>query len=347
MAATKTPYFLTLERSKQCKALEALIFASDDPLTARDLFRFLILEDFNQQTTVTDNGEEPAAQEDLWGTFTPEYFDELIGDINQDLDFSSRPFRIVNVGGGFQFATTPQYGEYVQRLLKSKSRRRLSQAALETLAIIAYKQPTTRSEIDAIRGVNSGEVVNALLEKNLVTISGRAETIGKPLLYSTTEEFLRVFGINKLSDLPKLREIEESMEQSPQGAILAAMEHMNKEDEVSASNEESENDIAAEILATDETEVGADKDDIALELEPSLESPIMEMPEILAEVNDISEESENDIATEILSTDETEIGADEDDIALESEPSLESPIMEMPDTIAEEEKISLHTDEEN
>jgi chromosome segregation and condensation protein ScpB len=74
MAATKTPYFLTLERNKQCKALEALIFASDDPLTVRDLFRFLILEDFNQQTTVADNGEEPAPQEDLWGTFTPEIF---------------------------------------------------------------------------------------------------------------------------------------------------------------------------------------------------------------------------------------------------------------------------------
>lgn len=246
MAATKTPYFLTLERSKQCKALEALIFASDDPLTARDLFRFLILEDFNQQTTVTENGEEPEQQEDLWGTFTPEYFDELIGEINQDLDFSSRPFRIVNVGGGFQFATTPQYGEYVQRLLKSKSRRRLSQAALETLAIIAYKQPTTRSEIDAIRGVNSGEVVNALLEKNLVTISGRAETIGKPLLYSTTEEFLRVFGINKLSDLPKLREIEELMEQSPQGAILAAMEQMNKEEDNAALDNE-ENNTGEEI----------------------------------------------------------------------------------------------------
>ena len=282
MAATKTPYFLTLERNKQCKALEALIFASDDPLTVRDLFRFLILEDFNQQTTVADNGEEPAPQEDLWGTFTPEYFDELIGEINLDLDFSSRPFRIVNVGGGFQFATTPQYGEYVQRLLKSKSRRRLSQAALETLAIIAYKQPTTRSEIDAIRGVNSGEVVNALLEKNLVTISGRAETIGKPLLYSTTDEFLRVFGINKLSDLPKLREIEELMEHSPQGAILAAMEQMNKEEEVSTPIEEPENDIITDTLAI-EAENVEESEDILLESDTVTESPIMEIPENIAE----------------------------------------------------------------
>ena len=338
MAATKTPYFLTLERNKQCKALEALIFASDDPLTARDLFRFLILEDFNQQTTVADNGEEPAPQEDLWGTFTPEYFDELIGEINLDLDFSSRPFRIVNVGGGFQFATTPQYGEYVQRLLKSKSRRRLSQAALETLAIIAYKQPTTRSEIDAIRGVNSGEVVNALLEKNLVTISGRAETIGKPLLYSTTDEFLRVFGINKLSDLPKLREIEELMEHSPQGAILAAMEQMNKE-EVSTPIEESENDITT-TLAVDEADNVENSVDILLESDAVTESPIMEMPET------ISAEEENDITVDTLAI-EAENVEESVDILLESDTVTESPIMEMPETMMEEEEISLNTDEGN
>lgn len=285
MAATKTPYFLTLERSKQCKALEALIFASDDPLTARDLFRFLILEDFNQQTTVTENGEEPEQQEDLWGTFTPEYFDELISEINQDLDFSSRPFRIVNVGGGFQFATTPQYGEYVQRLLKSKSRRRLSQAALETLAIIAYKQPTTRSEIDAIRGVNSGEVVNALLEKNLVTISGRAETIGKPLLYSTTDEFLRVFGINKLSDLPKLREIEELMEQSPQGAILAAMEQMNKAEENISSDDE-ENSTAEESMLPANNEETSEQDILIESGDDTLQS------ETITEILSVGEDSE-------------------------------------------------------
>lgn len=106
------------------------------------------------------------------GDISAQIFDELIGGIkcqNHLPDLSA--LLMLAVVSNFD---PPQYGEYVQRLLKSKSRRRLSQAALETLAIIAYKQPTTRSEIDAIRGVNSGEVVNALLEKNLVTISGRA-----------------------------------------------------------------------------------------------------------------------------------------------------------------------------
>ena len=92
-----------------------------------------------------------------------------------------------------------------------KSKRRLSQAALETLAIIAYKQPITKPELEQIRGVNSDYILNTLLEKNLITITGRAETIGRPLLYGTTTEFLKYFGLYNLSDLPKPREIEEIM----------------------------------------------------------------------------------------------------------------------------------------
>jgi segregation and condensation protein B len=138
-----------------------------------------------------------------------EFFDELVEEINDQLERVERPYRIVKIAGGFQFATTPAHGLLVQRLLKAKNRRRLTQAALETVAIIAYRQPITKAEIDAIRGVNSGEVVNSLVEKQLVAMVGRAETLGKPLLYGTTEEFLRVFGLNDISDLPKLREIDD------------------------------------------------------------------------------------------------------------------------------------------
>jgi segregation and condensation protein B len=105
-----------------------------------------------------------------------------------------------------------KYGEYVALLSKEKSRRRLSAAALETLAIIAYRQPVSKPEIEAIRGVNCDQVLLNLMEKNLVVITGRSEAIGRPLLYGTTEDFLRSFGLNNLSDLPKLREIEELME---------------------------------------------------------------------------------------------------------------------------------------
>jgi len=210
------PYFFTLERYDQRRALESLVFASEEPLSTRTMHRVLVLEDPTQevpgQQALPLDGEPPAEPET---PAAPEfevpkgYFDELIDEINDELEHSDRPFRIVKIAGGYQFATTPQHGSLVQRLLKSRSRRRLTQAALETLAIVAYRQPITKGEVDAIRGVNAGEVVNSLVEKGLVAMVGRSEQPGKPLLYGTTEEFLRLFGLNSLSDLPKLREIDD------------------------------------------------------------------------------------------------------------------------------------------
>lgn len=110
------------------------------------------------------------------------------------------------------FATRPENSKYLGYLSSEKSKRRLSQAALETLAIIAYKQPITKPEIEHIRGVNSDYILNTLLEKNLIAIKGRSETVGRPLLYATTDEFLIYFGLNKITDLPKPREIDEIMQ---------------------------------------------------------------------------------------------------------------------------------------
>ena len=180
------------------------------------LQRVLVLEDPSQQIPGQQpmplDGEQPQpVPEVVAPTFdVPSgYFDELVEEINEDLERTARPFRIVKIAGGFQFATTPQHGHLVQRLLKAKNRKRLTQAALETIAIVAYRQPITKAEVDAIRGVNAGEVVNSLVEKQLVAMVGRSESLGKPLLYGTTEEFLRIFGLNSLSDLPKLREIDD------------------------------------------------------------------------------------------------------------------------------------------
>ncbi|MBM4178314.1 MAG: SMC-Scp complex subunit ScpB [Ignavibacteria bacterium] len=215
VATRELPYFFTLERADQLHALEALIFASEEPLSNRSLHRLLVLEDPTQQDPGQQqlplDGEQPVVPEIVLPTFdVPKgFFEELVDEINDDLVQSQRPYRIVKIAGGYQFATTPQHGNLVQRLLKAKNRRRLTQAALETIAIIAYRQPITKGEIDAIRGVNAGEVVNSLVEKQLISMVGRAETPGKPLLYGTTEEFLRVFGLNSLSDLPKLREIDD------------------------------------------------------------------------------------------------------------------------------------------
>jgi len=209
------PYFFTLSRYDQLRALESLIFASDDPLTARAIKRVLVEEDPTQeipgQQQLPLDGDvlpEPVAPRPVFEVSTG-YFDELVDEINDELENTDRPFRVVKIAGGFQFATTPQHGQLVQRLLKAKNRRRLTQAALETLAMVAYRQPITKAEIEAIRGVNSGEVVNSLVEKLLVSIVGRSEAIGKPLLYGTTDEFMRIFGLNSMSDLPKLREIDD------------------------------------------------------------------------------------------------------------------------------------------
>lgn len=215
VATRELPYFFTLDRSEQLKALEALIFASEEPLSNRSLHRLLVLEDPTQQDPGQQqlplDGEPDVVPKIVLPTFdVPKgYFEELVDEINDELERSQRPYRVVKIAGGYQFATTPQHGNLVQRLLKAKNRKRLTQAALETIAIIAYRQPITKGEVDAIRGVNAGEVVNALVEKQLVAMVGRAETPGKPLLYGTTEEFLRVFGLNSLSDLPKLREIDD------------------------------------------------------------------------------------------------------------------------------------------
>ncbi|RKY90445.1 MAG: SMC-Scp complex subunit ScpB, partial [Ignavibacteriae bacterium] len=112
---------------------------------------------------------------------------------------------------GYLYATSEEYAKYVGYLSSEKTRRRLSPAALETLSIVAYKQPITKPELETIRGVNSDHIISSLLEKNLITIKGRSESIGRPLLYATTEEFLKYFGLNTLSDLPKPRELEEIM----------------------------------------------------------------------------------------------------------------------------------------
>jgi segregation and condensation protein B len=216
MQTRELPYFFTLDRNDQCSALEALIFASEEPLTWRMLHRILVLEDPSHQSpgqqALPLEGETmtPVAELVVPSFDVPKgYFDELVEEINTNLETAARPYRIVKIAGGFQFATTPQHGMLVQRLLKAKNRKRLTQAALETVAIIAYRQPITKGEIDAIRGVNSSEVVNSLVEKGLAGMVGRSESPGKPLLYGTSEEFLRVFGLNSLSDLPKLREIDD------------------------------------------------------------------------------------------------------------------------------------------
>lgn len=122
------------------------------------------------------------------------------------LDYADHGIQIIRVAGGYQMCTRPEYAEHISALLKPE-RSRLSRAALETVAIIAYRQPITQPEIDAIRGVNSDGVVRTLIERNLVKQIGRREGPGRPMLYGTTDEFLNHFGLNDLSQLPELEDM--------------------------------------------------------------------------------------------------------------------------------------------
>ena len=138
---------------------------------------------------------------------------EGIEGINEQLDESGFAFQIYAIGGGYQFLTKPVYQETVSTYLKQKSKKKLSASALETLAIIAYKQPITRSAVEQIRGVGCDYAIQKLLEKELIEIRGKAETIGRPVLYGTSQKFMDYFGLNHIKDLPQLKDFatEENM----------------------------------------------------------------------------------------------------------------------------------------
>ncbi len=176
--------------------IEALLFASDEQVTLETLR--VVFDEMNRDKP---DGEKinPTAEE-IRG---------VIDSLNADYVGSRRAYRIQRLAGGYVFATDKKFASWVGKLFKEKARRKLSQTAVETLAIIAYKQPITKSEVELIRGVNADYIMKTLLEKNLAAIVGRAHSPGRPLLYGTTPDFLKHFGLNEITDLPKPREIEE------------------------------------------------------------------------------------------------------------------------------------------
>ncbi len=132
-----------------------------------------------------------------------------IKNLNDKYQANNNAFRIEQIAGGYQMLTLSPYNHWLKKLLRARSDNKLSPAAMETLAIIAYKQPVMRADIEAIRGVAVGEVIRSLSYKGLVKIVGRAEVLGRPMLYGTKKKFLEVFGLNTLKDLPKAQELKE------------------------------------------------------------------------------------------------------------------------------------------
>ncbi|MFN3781892.1 MAG: SMC-Scp complex subunit ScpB [Candidatus Kapaibacteriota bacterium] len=193
--------FLSIHRTEQKQILETLIFASEQPISVHEILDLLERIDFSEIHSKNDvhcNIEINKHQD---------YIKQLIEEINQELVATNRPYLIISVANGYIFASRNEFGKFLGSLPQFKNKKKFSKAMLETLAIIAYKQPITKPEIEEIRGTNSNEIVNSLLERNLIKIVGRKDTIGRPFMYGTTIEFLKVFGINNLNELPNLDEI--------------------------------------------------------------------------------------------------------------------------------------------
>lgn len=164
------------------KHIEALVFCSQTPISIDEI-----------QESLSEMFETSIPEEDI---------DKAISLLSEKFSSDNFAFEICHTAGGYQFLTKPQYQASIGIYLKQKSKKRLSTSALETLAIVAYKQPITKTDIEHIRGVSCDYTIQKLLEKELVEIQGKAETVGRPMLYGTSPKFMEYFGINKLEELP-------------------------------------------------------------------------------------------------------------------------------------------------
>lgn len=165
-------------RTPKMSRLEAVLFLAQEPLASRKIAQLASLADGTEART-------------------------LVASLNRMYDTDRCAFRVVEVAGGFQLMTRPKFAPWLRRLHASQVEVRLSPPALETLAVVAYRQPVLRAEVEAIRGVQCGEILRQLMERDLVRIAGRSEELGRPLLYGTTRRFLQVFGLRRLDELPQ------------------------------------------------------------------------------------------------------------------------------------------------
>jgi segregation and condensation protein B len=207
---------LPVRGSAELKAiLEALIFASPEPLTPKAMYKIL----------------ESEPKEDVQAA---------LAELKRDYE-NRGGLQLVEVAGGSQIVTRPDLHEWVRRLFHERTTQKLTVQALETLAVIAYRQPVTAAEITEIRGVNTSGVLNTLLERHLIKIVGRKQVVGRPFLYATTKEFLIRFGLNELTDLPKVEDMAEALgldapilvERQPPEEMLPLEEPETEDDEPS------------------------------------------------------------------------------------------------------------------
>ena len=220
--------------------VEAILFSTDTPLTAT---KILQVAELSCKRDVID----------------------AIDILNDRYEESGSAFRIEMIAGGYRLQTLEAYHQVLSRLFKAKSESKLSQPAMETLSIVAYRQPVLRADIEAIRGVACGEVLRGLMEKMLIKIVGRAEVIGRPMLYGTTRRFLEVFGLASLNDLPRADELRQAQqkktpppaEEAPDGESDDDAQDEAPEPDQPEATEATEATQAAEATPEPETETGA------------------------------------------------------------------------------------------
>lgn len=235
-----------IDGTRLSSVIEALIFASPEPITAKKLCELI-------------------AQGDEQLELEPDAIEPFVDKLNQRYEENGLSFNIENIAGGYTFATKKRYESWLSIFQHEDAYRKLSQSAIESLAIVAYKQPITKPEVDEIRGVDSGYILRQLLEKVLIEVSGRLDAPGKPLVYRTTKHFLKHFGINSIDELPKPREIEEILKDDDMADHRQFL--MDRQLELSDMHEKSELEISEDNItlldAVEKIQEEEDEEDVS------------------------------------------------------------------------------------
>jgi len=195
------------------EAVEAMVFAADEPVQADRLAEII--------SEVTGR---PAPEEETVA--------QIVHQLNEEYEASDRSFQIKEWGGGYRMVTRSALSPFVKTLFLGEQETTLSRSLMETLAVVAYRQPVTRPEVDFVRGVNSDYAIRKLMEMGLVDVEGRADSLGRPLLYATTQRFLEQFGLKDLDELPTLREVEELLDDPSFDDERAQLLRLDAEDDI-------------------------------------------------------------------------------------------------------------------
>lgn len=298
-----------VDGTRLSSVIEAIIFASQEPVTAEQICEII------------EQGEEQLQLES-------KAIDTFVEKLNQRYEENGLAFGIESVAGGYAFATRKRYAPWLSIIQHADAYRKLSQSAIETLAIVAYRQPITKPEVDSIRGVDSGYILRQLLEKVLVEVAGRLDAPGKPLIYRTSKHFLTHFGINSIDELPRPREIEEilkdddmadhrqflfdrqlELEDMQRGeeegpldpSLIEAVESLKDEN----TGEEEPSDVVAAETETPDSESGEEKDQSPDEEDAPGEQKINGV-EAKAEAGEAAESEPEELSVETDDSDDTD-----------------------------------------